>query len=70
MNKEIDKMEMENIYFIVITGTNDRLCLKYENEPLMIDNIDDAMNYAKMFSDSVKNYMAISVNDFMNKFGY
>ena len=61
---------LNELFFIVITGTNDRICLKKEDRPLIIDNIDDAMDYAKMFSNDDMFYMAISVNDFIDKFGY
>ena len=71
-------MKFKKIYFITKIGTNDRICLTGENKPLIIDNVDDAQLYAEYYTRKEKEkqlkrpsgYMALSVQDFFEKYGY
>lgn len=71
-------MELEQIYFITKIGTNERICLTGEDQPLIIDNMDDAILYVEYYTKKEKekqlkrpsDYMALSVREFFDKYGY
>ena len=71
-------MKDDKLYFIKKIGTNDLVCLKDEDNPLIVDNIDDALDYVEYYNRleqeqqtrKPKGYMTITISDFYSRYDY